>query len=714
VDLDGDDAAGGRSGKRVALARLVFALTVAGLIVGFVISRAAAARVGPSTVGSFSDLGFLVAFGSFAIVGYVLATRLGDNPIGWLALATGACVGLDALLSSYGVYALRGGAGGREVAAVALSLDAPLWLPLVALPTTCSVLLFPDGHLPSPRWRWFAWALGIGLVVVFAAILFSPGSLADSGFPQVQNPFGLDVIRPVLESALVVLLILPIGIVASIVSLIQRYRRAAGIERLQLRWLVSAAAVVGVVYAVVFLLSLNEEWGGATTPGWLAVLQTVAITSFALIPIAIGVSVLRYRLYDIDVVINRAVLFAALGAFITAVYVAIVVGIGTLIGSRTAPVLSAAAAAAVAVAFQPARRRAQRLADRLVYGERATPYEVLAEFSDRLGNAYATDDLLPRMARTLAEATGAARADVYVRVGDELRPDAAWPPDARPDVGIPVGGAAPAPSASTALELVRHQDEVLGAVSVAKKPGEPVTPTEARLVRDLAAQAGLVLRNVRLIEELRASRQRLVSAQDAERRKLERNLHDGAQQQLVALAVQLKVLDDLTQRDPEGAHALVESLQGAAADALDNLRDLARGIYPPLLADKGLIAALESQARKAPLPVTVEGAAIGRYPQDVEAAVYFCSLEALQNTVKYAEATSASVRIAQRDGVLRFEVRDDGKGFDSSVTGRGTGLQGISDRVAAMGGATTVMAAPGKGTTVAGEIPLPAYQPPEH
>ena len=187
---------------------------------------------------------------------------------------------------------------------------------------------------------------------------------------------------------------------------------------------------------------------------------------------------------------------------------------------------------------------------------------------------------------------------------------------------------------------------MLGALSVSMPASDPMNPSKERLVRDLAAQAGLVLRNVRLIEELRASRQRLVAAQDEERRKLERNLHDGAQQQLVALAVQLKLARTMVDRDPAKAGGMLDSLQDAAGEALEELRDLARGIYPPLLADKGLAAALESQARKAAVPTTVESDDIGRYPRDVESAVYFCTLEALNNVAKYAEASSADVRLA--------------------------------------------------------------------
>jgi signal transduction histidine kinase len=246
----------------------------------------------------------------------------------------------------------------------------------------------------------------------------------------------------------------------------------------------------------------------------------------------------------------------------------------------------------------------------------------------------------------------------------------------------------------------------LGALAVAKAAGDPVSPVEDKLVTDLAAQAGLVLRNVRLIEDLRASRQRIVAAQDEERRRLERNIHDGAQQQLVALSVKLGLLKALATKDPAQTVELAEQLQRESTDALENLRELARGIYPPLLADQGLVAALDAQARRAAIPVEIAAERMGRYPQEIEAAVYFSALEALQNVAKYAEATKAELRLEATNGSLTFSITDDGRGFDPATTPRGMGLQGMTDRLAALGGRLEVRSAPGSGTTVSGTVPV--------
>ena len=690
------------------LARLIFGLTILGIAGGVWFSILDAGK-------AETDVAFLLSFCLFPIIGYILAIRRPDNAISWLMLGIGAAFGLSAFVGSYGSYAIHGGVGGYHLGTIGLAFDQPSWVPIVGLPATFLILLFPDGHLPSPRWRWFAWVLGISMVITFLAILFGPGRFEDSAFPNVVNPLGIEALRPVLSVVMVSLVMLPIGVIGSLVSLVQRFRRSTGIERLQLRWLVTAAGTVGILYAAALVLSFSSAWGTAATPGWLAVIQTLALVSFGLIPIAIGVSVLRYHLFDIDLVINRALLLGAMVVFITLVYVAIVVGVGALVGSQSTPVLSAVAAAIVALAFQPARRRAQRFADRLVYGKRATPYEVLSQFSDRLGNAYANEELLPRMARALAEGTGASRADVWVRVGDELRAEAVWPPDAdRPEPLVASANAEGTLTPSSMREPVRHQGELLGALSITKKPGESITATEEKLVRDLAAQAGLVMRNVALaeqlmdtIEQLRASRQRLVTAQDERAKKLERNLHDGAQQQIVALTVKLRLLGQLMDRDVDKAKSMATDLQADATDALEQLRDLARGIYPPLLADQGLVAALEAQARKASVPTEVRSDGIGRYPQDIESAVYFCVLEALNNVAKYAEATRAEVNLAQDDGHLRFAVVDDGAGFDTAVTSYGTGVQGMADRLDAIGGDLQVNSRKGGGTTIEGRIPTP-------
>jgi signal transduction histidine kinase len=491
-----------------------------------------------------------------------------------------------------------------------------------------------------------------------------------------------------------------------------------------LKWLASAGALLPLVFAgttvaVMVGANLTSGLGGAVS----SAAFNIALLA---LPVATGVAILKYRLYDIDIVINKAVVFGGLATFITVVYVAIVVGFGALVGTAGKPnvALSILATAIVAVAFQPVRERVHRFANRLVYGKRATPYEVLSQFSDRVAEVFASEEVPARMARVVAEGTGAARADVWLRVGAEIRRVASWP-EAVSTKAEPIqisGELLPHVEHVTRLVPVRHQGELLGALSINKASSEPLSPVEEKLLTDLAAQAGLVLRNVRLTAELqarlsetsqqaaelRASRQRIVATQDAERRRLERNIHDGAQQHLVALTVKLRLAATQAAKDPQRALRSVQALEAETDEALRTLRDLARGIYPPILREQGLVNAVRAEADKLSIPARVDGDSVDHYAPDVEAAVYFVCLEALQNVSKHAHASSVAIRLRAQNGALSFDIADDGAGFDVSKDVRGTGLRNMADRIEAMGGLLVVEATPKAGTRVTGQIPAAA------
>jgi signal transduction histidine kinase len=623
------------------------------------------------------------------VVGASIVARQPRNRIGALLLAIGLGGGLSSVATQYAIHALLTDPGSLPAGAYAAWLRNAL-IALVIPVLVFLPLWFPDGRPPSRRWRPVAW---LGAITMAFLVLESlaPGPIKGFG---VENPVGIRGFGIFADLVGGPLLFATIGSVAAVVV---RFRRSSGDERQQLKWFTFAAAILFTLFW------LSDTVSG--DPRLNLLRQAILSLAVAALPVATGIAVLRYRLYDIDIVIRKTVVLGVMAGFISAVYVGLVIGVGALVGSGGNALLSAAAAAIVALAFQPVRVRARRIADRLVYGRRATPYEVLSKFSERMGETYSSQDVLPTMARMLADGTGASRAEVWLGSGAELRRASSYPPGG-PTATVPVsGGDLPSFEGASVAVAVRHQGELLGALVVSKPPSDPITPAEEALVADLAAQAGLVLRNAALIEDLRRSRQRIVAAQDEERRRLERNLHDGAQQQLVALAVKLRLLESLIPKDPETAVRMTREVSSDAGDALGTLRDLARGIYPPLLADRGLPAALEGQARKAAVPVTIVADGVGRYPQDVEAAVYFSCLEALQNVAKYAEASSATIHLSSLDGLV-FEIRDDGVGFDTSTTPLGSGLQGIADRVAAIGGTIEVRSSPGRGTTITGRIPV--------
>jgi signal transduction histidine kinase len=680
--------------------------------------------------GSLTDQGgffyvgvFIFLTLSFVLVGAFIVSRQPRNTIGWLLIAIPLMGEVAFFMGDYATYGLVTRAGSLPGAHLAAWIDRWDIVPMLAsfIPL---FLLFPDGRVPSRRWRPVLWLTVAAIVVATVAFAVTPGQMtgafSDLTKVRVNNPLGLNGLGGLVNAVAQVA-----GFAALLAAflagaaLVVRFRSRRGDERQQVKWL----ALVGVAFLVEFVSTLvisgflGDETHASNLAGNIG-FGIMFLTLAVGIPAACAIAILRYHLYDLDVVINKTLVYAGLAAFITAVYVAIVVGIGAGIGNKRNLGLSILATAVVAVAFQPVRNRVQHLANRLVYGKRATPYEVLSEFSERMSDTYATEDLLPRMVRILAEGTGASAASVWLKVGDELRPEASWPSDAPSPVALPtVDGQLPLIEGVDRTLPVRHGGDLLGALSVTKSKGDPLRPAEEKLMEDLASGAGLVLRNVRLTEELlerlkelQASRQRIVAAQDEERRKLERNLHDGAQQQLVALQVKLSLAERLAEEDCRVKDQL-SGLKQEAAEALENLRDLARGIYPPLLADQGLQAALASQARKATFPVSIEADHLSRYPQEQEAAVYFCCLEALQNVAKYAGATHAVVHLHRGDGNLVFEVTDDGAGFDTSTTSYGTGLQGMADRLSAQGGTLEVRSAPGEGTTIIGRVPVRAMEP---
>jgi len=659
-----------------------------------------------------------IAVMGYATVGALIVSRRQGNRIGWLLCWVAFAYAFSGLAGQYARYAFDEAT--RPLPAATLSA----WVnrvgaPAVLLSLPLLFLLFPDGRVPSKRWRAVLWTLLAAIVVNIAAFGLTPGPLG-SGFTEmkkrVDNPIGLPLAwKETVEAVTTVAgFVVFLGGFVAVVALILRFRRSRGDERQQIKWLAYVGAAAAIIPLTGLAIALVRTVAGIHAPENDTIGNALFISFFVIlmigIPGACAIAAFKYRLYELDIVVKKTVMFGLIALSITGIGLAAIallptfaLGIGSSLSLR-----SLLLGLALGLLVWPFRRFAGRVADRVVYGKRATPYEVLSEFSGRMAGTYSTDDVLPRMAEILGEGCGAERAGVWLRVGSEIRLAASWPDEAEAgslQIRL-IGDDLPDFDGADHAFPVRHQGELLGALTLAMPATDPMNPSRAKLVRDVAAQAGLVLRNVRLIEELRASRQRLVAAQNEERRRIERNIHDGAQQQLVALSVQLRLAESMVGKEPEKERQLLHRLQAATAEALEDLRDLARGIYPPLLAEEGLVAAIESQARKSATPVEVESKNLGRYSQHVEAAVYFCALEALNNVAKYADASRAHVRLTARDGTLTFEVTDDGVGFDPAETGYGTGLQGMADRLAAIGGDFEVRTRAGSGTTVTGTVPV--------
>jgi signal transduction histidine kinase len=644
----------------------------------------------------------------YLAIGRAIVSRQPANTIGWLLIAIPILALVALTNGSYTTRTLTVDPGSLPFGQSAAWLDRVILVPTLSafIPL---FLLFPDGRLPSRRW------LPIGVLTFAAPVLTTiafavtpgelTGALSDIGSAHVVNPLGIDAAAGVIDALTQIggFLILATAI-AAFVAIFVRYRRANVDTRQQIRWLAFVGGAFFVEIGVAIVSAAVSGDNAAVGNAMFVVMFTTLVLG---IPAACGVAILKYHLFELNLVIRKTLVYASLAGFVTLVYAGVVAALSRLVGGDSL-VLSIVATGIVAALFQPVRRWATRLADRVVFGRRAEPYEVLSRFSDRVGGVYAAEDVLPRMARVIADGTGAERVEVWLATGDDPHAAASWPPDAEPI------------DDSDRTVQIKHQERVLGEIRIRKRSDDPLSAAEDKLLEDLASQASVVVRNVGLTsdlherveelsqraDELRASRARIVAAHDAERRRLERNIHDGAQQHLVALAVKLRLAKALaTKGDTDQATRMLRELRDQTDLARQTLLDLASGIYPATLEERGIAAALEEQAVAAGSRVAVEARGVDRLSIETEAAVYFVCLEAMQNAQKYARASHVAVRLGRDDGHLAFEVRDDGIGFDGSAI-VGSGLQNMRDRLSALGGEVEIRSAPGEGTTVRGRVPL--------
>ncbi|MDH5372666.1 MAG: histidine kinase, partial [Acidimicrobiia bacterium] len=600
----------------------------------------------------------------------VFASLYVAGAAGALLLARGAFPGL-----TYEVFRDLSPAQLPRPAAFAIHFRFWTVYPAIWLPLTLGLLLFPDGHPPSPRWKWVGWwsVLAIALGAAAAALSGNPWSTVPIRASESTVPGTLGSLMTA------GFLLASLSAVVSVVSLVVRYRRSSGMARSQIRWIALGGAFL---VAFIFVMPSFETEGPSSISS-----ELIGAVAILMLMASYGIAITKYRLYDIDVVISRTVTYGVLAAFITGVYALLVVGIGSLLGAGDNPnlALSIAAVAVVAIAFEPLRNRVQRGANRLVFGKRATPYEVLSKTTTRLADSGSPEETLAQVARLVVDGTGAAEAVLWLKIGDHMQPHSAAPPEALGELaGFPIVDHQLPDIPGEASVPVRHRDELLGALSITKPRGQSVTSADERVLADVAAGSGLLLRNIGLnaelaerAEQLRVSRRRLVAAHDAERHRLERDLHDGAQQQVVALKVKLGIARTLAER--EGAikvAEIVSALASTTQEAVDAMRAVAHGIYPPLLEAEGLEVAVSAVRRTFPIPIDLDTVDLERYERSVEESLYFCVLETITRVVD-GGATRVSVSLTGSADAVEFRVGHDGAVGD---------LVAVEDRIDAFGG----------------------------
>jgi signal transduction histidine kinase len=675
-----------------------------GAVAGLATARATAAPLGP---GRWITLVLVVAW---CLAAALVAREYPLAPLGGLLLFGGWTIAV----SMVGAAELARAAS-SDLAALLRAAGLAL-MPAVALHL---VLALPDGRLADRAAR-VVTAVGYLAAVVVAAMTYAD--------------------RPDLPEAPLVA-VWGVALVVGVGGFVGRCRRARSLnERARFQWLawavVVASATTGGAAALHALVSWPES------------VDVVAVGSTGLVPAALALGAIQQSALRIDRILVHTITLAGLAVLVGASYVLVVLGLGraprgdeeTILG------LSMLAALLAALLWVPTRARLGEMATRRVYGERHAPDDVIRTFGSRLTRALPLDELLLQLAESLKATMGLESAEVWTRTGSRLERAVSMPERGAASIALGpeeevvvaragVSGPAwakvwlPALVATGGDPVLRiapvtNSGELLGIIVVRRPDGaHPFGDADDLALTDLARQVGLALHNVKLdsalqesldevrrqADALRASRARIVEATDSERRRIERDLHDGAQQHLVALAVSVRLARQLADADVVQAKEMLDQIAGDLQEAVQELRNLAHGIYPPLLMDRGLSDALRAAATRAALPTDVVTGDLGRYPQAVEAAVYFCCLEALQNAGKHAgDGAAVKISLYEDQGALFFQIEDDGAGFDLAGDAQhGHGFVNMSDRVGAFGGTVNVRSTPGSGTTIAGRIPLP-------
>src|SRR5215212_9973441 len=656
--------------------------------------------------------GFAVLTGvlslAYPMVGALIASRLPSNPIGWIFCSVGLLYTAQRFSLAYADYAVV------ENLTLPASEYAAWFSTLVdftglVLAGVLVMLLFPDGRLLSRRWQLVAWTAVLGAVLTALYDAFYPGRVNPNTY--FENPFGFQgsyilgftTFEFFWTSAVVGEVLLLTSSLAALFSLFVRLHRAWGDERQQLKWFLYATVPAGLCFSFVLLSYIVFDFtylvfGTPLEPFGQNEQEISYVGVFALlfVPVFTYIAILKYRLYYIDVVINRTLVYGALTACVAGIYVLAVVALGALFQAQGHLAVSLSATGLVAVLFQPLRSRLQRGVNRLMYGERDDPYAVTSRLGRRLEATLVPEAVLPTVVETIAQALKLPYAAILLQDGNGYRTAASY--------GSPRGE-------SETLPLIYQREEIGRLVLSPRAPGEGFSDADRDLLEDLARQAEVAVHAVRLTADLQSSRERLVATREEERRRLRRDLHDGLGAQLAGLNVQAGALRRLIPRDPDAAEEVVVELREELRSAISDIRRLVYDLRPPALDDLGLAEALRRLAERygsegEQLRVLVDAPEdLPSLPAAVEVAVYRITQEALTNVARHARARTCVVRLAVKNDVA-LQIVDDGVGIPAQRSA-GVGLSSMRERASELGGSCVVEPVPKGGTQVLVRLPLP-------
>jgi signal transduction histidine kinase len=626
--------------------------------------------------GSYRQLLYLAIAAALVLMGVLLTTRRPEQPIAWGFAATGLLWALSGVAYPYAVHALVEDPGSLPGGLAAAWVDNWLWLPILVLPMSLLLLVVPDGRLLSPRWRVAAVAVVAGTAL--ASVAFSGSSTFELRSSEpIDNPLALGstaiAVAAVIGFPLVVL-----GVVLSLASFVLRYRASVGEQRQQLRW-VGGSLVLGLCLGVL----------GTATWSVFDYAYLLFAAALLVLPVGTAVAILKYRLYEIDLVVNRALVYGALTVCVVASYVLVVGLIGAMLSDRGDLVLSLVVTGVVAVCFQPLRERVQRFVNQLMYGERDDPYVALARLGRRLETSLGADAVLPTVVETIGQTLKLQYVALTLADSDDV-PAVYGSPDSTP-LGFP---------------LV-HQGIAVGELRLAPRAGEQLRVADRRLIADLVPQVAAAAHAVALAQALQTANRRLVELREEERRRIRRDLHDGLGPALAGLTFTLDAVRNLSVSDLERANALLASATEQTQAMIGDVRRLIYGLRPPALDELGLVGSLRGLASREGSPTTAITVTapdpLPPLPAAVEVAAYRIVQEALTNVARHAGARFCTVRLALERDVLLLEVADDGNGMDQR--GIGVGLQTMQERATELGGSFQVTSTPGAGTTVTARLP---------